>query len=394
MSKINLLDLFSGIGGFAQGLTQAGFEIENHYFSEIEKHPIAIYRNKFKEAEYAGSVTDVRGDRLPKINAITFGSPCQDFSLAGKREGIEGERSSLVREAIRLIDECRPDFFIWENVKGVFSSNDGADFWAVVQALADIGGYRLEWQLLNTAWFLPQNRERVYLVGSLGEGSGGTVFPLKPKPCGTDEGSEQARNIRTLTAGGNSGGMHSSMTLIQSFGRNEKQKVRIKNNPKHCNTILSHYAKDPSENMIHVAAQRGRNPERPSDRTAGAPMRQTLEINHNGTTNTLTSVAKDNYVVEPYIENENLSGQRFRNSYAGTLRANASHNYQTVNSIRRLTEVECERLQGFSDGWTEYGDYEGVIKKVPATARYKALGNAVTVDVVQAVGEAILEATA
>ena len=122
MSKINLLDLFSGIGGFAQGLTQAGFEIENHYFSEIEKHPIAIYRNKFKEAEYAGSVTDVRGDRLPKINAITFGSPCQDFSLAGKREGIEGERSSLVREAIRLIDECRPDFFIWENVPQNFAN--------------------------------------------------------------------------------------------------------------------------------------------------------------------------------------------------------------------------------------------------------------------------------
>jgi len=385
--KINLLDLFSGIGGFAQGLTQAGFEIENHYFSEIEKHPIAIYRNKFRGAQYAGSVTDVRGDRLPKINAITFGSPCQDFSLAGKREGIEGERSSLVREAIRLIDECRPDFFIWENVKGVFSSNDGADFWAVVQALADIGGYRLEWQLLNTAWFLPQNRERVYLIGSIGEGSGRPIFPIEPKSGGVDEGAEQARNIRTLTAGGNSGGMHSSMTLINSFGRNEKQTLTIKNNPRHCNTITSHYAKDASGNMIKIVAQRGRNPEKPSDRTTGAPMQQRLEINHNGTT-------KDNYVVEPYIENENLSGQRFRNSYAGTLRANASHNYQTVNSIRRLTEVECERLQGFSDGWTEYGDYEGVIKKVPATARYKALGNAVTVDVVQAVGEAILGATA
>ena len=392
MSKINLLDLFSGIGGFAQGLTQAGFEIENHYFSEIEKHPIAIYRNKFKEAEYAGSVTDVRGDRLPKINAITFGSPCQDFSLAGKREGIEGERSSLVREAIRLIDECRPDFFIWENVKGVFSSNDGADFWAVVQALADIGGYRLEWQLLNTAWFLPQNRERVYLVGSLGEGSGGTVFPVEPKSSGIDERAEQATNVRTLTVGGNSGGMHSSMTLVNEVARlNSSQDGRVFSVDGHSQCLSAGHGNVPK---VSIAAQRGRNPQRPSDRTAGAPMRQTLEINHNGTTNTLTSVAKDNYVVEPYIENENLSGQRFRNSYAGTLRANASHNYQTVNSIRRLTEVECERLQGFSDYWTEYGDYEGVIKKVPATARYKALGNAVTVDVVQAVGEAILEATA
>ncbi len=177
--KINLLDLFSGIGGFAQGLKQAGFEIENHYFSEIEKHPIAIYKNQFPEANYVGSVTDIRGADLPRINAITFGSPCQDFSLAGKREGIEGERSGLVREAIRLIDECRPDFFIWENVKGVFSSNDGADFWAVIQAFTDIGGYRLEWQLLNTSWFLPQNRERIYLIGHLAGGSGQQVFPVE-----------------------------------------------------------------------------------------------------------------------------------------------------------------------------------------------------------------------
>ena len=267
-------------------------------------------------------------------------------------------------------------------------------FGQLSKPLPTLGVIDLNGNCLIRHGFYPKTESASTLSEVLEREVAETVFPLKPKPCGTDEGSEQARNIRTLTAGGNSGGMHSSMTLIQSFGRNEKQKVRIKNNPKHCNTILSHYAKDPSENMIHVAAQRGRNPERPSDRTKGAPMRQTLEINHNGTTNTLTSVAKDNYVVEPYIENENLSGQRFRNSYAGTLRANASHNYQTVNSIRRLTEVECERLQGFSDGWTEYGDYEGVIKKVPATARYKALGNAVTVDVVQAVGEAILEATA
>ena len=420
MSKINLLDLFSGIGGFAQGLTQASFEIENHYFSEIEKHPIAIYRNKFKEAQYAGSVTDVRGDRLPKINAITFGSPCQDFSLAGKREGIEGERSSLVREAIRLIDECRPDFFIWENVKGVFSSNDGADFWAVIQALADIGGYRLEWQLLNTAWFLPQNRERVYLVGCLGAGSGRAVFPIT-------EGFNDATQARQQPVNGVSVNCIDANYAKGPDGK--RTMIRTINGGDTCRTIRS------GGRQMRVAAQIGRNPERPSDRTKGAPMRQALEINHNGTTNTLTSVAKDNYVVgtmrkykdgegfravsgdhsptinarsrqdgdmqpcikyvvEPYIENENLSGQRFRNSYAGTLRANASHNYQTVNSIRRLTEVECERLQGFSDGWTEYGDYEGVIKKVPATARYKALGNAVTVDVVQAVGEAILEATA
>ena len=449
MSKINLLDLFSGIGGFAQGLTQAGFEIQNHYFSEIEKHPIAIYRNKFKEAEYAGSVTDVRGDRLPKINAITFGSPCQDFSLAGKREGIEGERSSLVREAIRLIDECRPDFFIWENVKGVFSSNDGADFWAVIQALADIGGYRLEWQLLNTAWFLPQNRERVYLVGCLGGGSGGKVFPIT-------EGFNDATQARQQPVNGVSVNCIDANYAKGPDGK--RTMIRTINGGDTCRTIRSGGRQSTSDkhswDIVRVGAQRGRNPERPSDRTKGAPMRQTLEINHNGTTNTLTSVAKDNYVIgtmrkykdgegfravsgdhsptinarsrqdgdmQPCIKYEGTrihdwrENQNTISAFRGDARRSGvgehvyhketgiantlqtAHTHKLINSdslIRRLTEVECERLQGFSDYWTEYGDYEGVIKKVPATARYKALGNAVTVDVVQAVGEAILEATA
>lgn len=141
--KIKLLDLFSGIGGFHLGLERAGFEVES-YFSEIDKYAIQVYQNNFKEAKYVGSVTDVHGGQLPKIDAITFGSPCQDFSLAGKRQGMGGERSSLITEAIRLIRECRPRFFIWENVKGTFSSNNGADFWAIIQAFANIGGYRLK----------------------------------------------------------------------------------------------------------------------------------------------------------------------------------------------------------------------------------------------------------
>src|SRR6056300_1592931 len=105
--KINQLDLFSGIGGFHMGLERAGYKVKS-YFSEVDKHAIAVYKNQFKDAEYVGSVTDVRGEQLPKIDIITFGSPCQDFSLAGKRKGMGGDRSSLILEAIRLIEECRP----------------------------------------------------------------------------------------------------------------------------------------------------------------------------------------------------------------------------------------------------------------------------------------------
>ena len=162
--KINQLDLFSGIGGFHLGFERAGYKVTS-FFSEIDKHAIAVYKHQFPKSTYVGSVTNVRGSDLPRIDLITFGSPCQDFSLAGKRKGMGGERSSLILEAIRLIGECRPRVFIWENVKGTFSSNNGEDFSAILQAFANIGGYRLEWQLLNTSWFLPQNRERIYLVG-------------------------------------------------------------------------------------------------------------------------------------------------------------------------------------------------------------------------------------
>ena len=183
MIKINQLDLFSGIGGFHLGFEKAGYEVQS-YFSEVDKYAIDVYSNNFKDAKYVGSVTDVRGGELPKIDVITFGSPCQDFSLAGKRKGMGGDRSSLITEAIRLISECRPSLFVWENVKGTFSSNNGEDFWAIIQAFANIGGYRLEWQLLNTKWFLPQNRERIYLVGYLTDGSGGQVFPIGKSQMG------------------------------------------------------------------------------------------------------------------------------------------------------------------------------------------------------------------
>ena len=153
--EINLLDLFSGIGGFHLGLERAGFKV-NAYNSEIDKYAIDVYKHNFKNSTYVGSVTDVRAEQLPRIDAITFGSPCQDFSLAGKRKGMGGHRSSLIAEAIRLIDECRPSFFIWENVKGTFSSNDGADFWQLSKPLPTLGVIDLNGNCLIQSGFYPK----------------------------------------------------------------------------------------------------------------------------------------------------------------------------------------------------------------------------------------------
>ena len=364
MKEINQLDLFSGIGGFHLGFERAGFKV-NSYFSEVDKHAVAVYKHQFKDSTYVGSVTDVRGADLPRIDLITFGSPCQDFSLAGKRKGMGGERSSLITEAIRLVHECRPRVFIWENVKGTFSSNNGADFWAIIQAFANIGGYRLEWQLLNTSWFLPQNRERIYLVGYLEKARGdwGGVFPIGENNREIDNGiAGTNQTAQTLTA------RYFASTAQGSYigERNKIQEIKVGTWRTHkdgqgfrevkggnCPTIPARAREDGSgQPVLKEVVQ---------PMVGDYRMDEGLRIRKNGITPTITQhcsrdgISNGVKVIEP--------------------------NYR----IRRLTPIECERLQGFPDNHTSKGIYDGEVKEMSNTQRYKQCGNAVTVDVVQAI---------
>lgn len=295
------LDLFSGIGGFSQGLKQAGFDITKHYYAEVDKHAQAIYRHRFPNAEPVGDVRHVRGSELGKVDIITFGSPCQDFSLAGKRRGMDGERSSLITEAIRLINECRPDVFIWENVKGTFSSNNGADFFAILQAFANIGGYRCEWQLLNTAWILPQNRERIYLVGRIAERCAAQVFPITE----ANQITEQKR---------------------KRFCR----KVRADKNRANCLTSRMHKM-GRTDNYVQVGDYR---------HDEGLRWRQ------DNKSPTIPARARQDGSGQP-IGSYAMGGSKKHRSCIGSQRVTEIGNEQ--ESIRRLTEIECERLQGFEE---------------------------------------------
>ena len=136
---MNYLDLFSGIGGFRLGLEKAGFKFDWEGHSEIDKYANQIYRNHFQDSKELDDVKTVDVGGLPKINLITFGFPCQDLSIAGKRAGMqEGvTRSGLFYEAMRIVRSARPDYFIFENVKGLFSSNDGKDWIAVLREVAE-----------------------------------------------------------------------------------------------------------------------------------------------------------------------------------------------------------------------------------------------------------------
>ena len=367
--EINHLDLFSGIGGFHLGFERAGFKI-NSYFSEIDKYAIQVYKDKFKDSNYVGSVTDVRGGDLPDIDLITFGSPCQDFSLAGKRKGLGGERSSLISEAIRLIREKRPRVFVWENVKGTFSSNNRQDFAAILQAFANIGDYRIEWQLLNTKWFLPQNRERICLAGYLGDGSGGQIFPIGKSDKQTNELTGQQENTCTLTARYEATG-NGSYVIERKLNAQEVEvgTLRTHNDGKGFRKI-----KDGDCPTI---------PARAREDGSGQPI---VKVN---TLDTACNQATIQPEIGDYRSDEGYRKRKDGNSPTLTAgnRANStgSTTVPMVNKIRRLTPIECERLQGFPDDWTKQGT-EGMISD---TQRYKMCGNAVTVDVVAAVAERI-----
>ena len=367
--------MFSGIGGFHLGFERAGYKVKS-YFSEIDKHAVAVYKHQFKDSEYVGSVIDIKGDELPNIDLITFGSPCQDFSLAGKRQGMQGERSSLILEAIRLISECRPRVFIWENVKGTFSSNSGEDFAAILQAFTNIGGYRLEWQLLNTSWFLPQNRERIYLVG----------YSTTPK-----------RNWRGVFPIGE------ASVLPNQQKRNEGQEstgVRDKNSLARTLNSRPAFGQGSEDTFIKVknATQKGYeeatigdsiNYSNPNSKTRNGRVGK-------GRANTLDTSCSQ-AVVEPKIigytrDAKGKVTNRHLKDEAGTIHSSSGSGGNTDQfvqdcRIRRLTPIECERLQGFPNNHTAFGDYDGDVKEMSNTQRYKQCGNAVTVDVVQAIAE-------
>jgi len=363
---MNHLDLFSGIGGFSLGLKKV-FNIKHTYYSEIDKYAIDVYKHNFKNSTYVKSITDVQGSTLPRIDVITFGSPCQDFSLAGKRKGMDGERSSLITEAIRLIKECRPSFFIWENVKGTFSSNSGSDFWAIIQAFTNIGGYRLEWQLLNTKWFLPQNRQRIYLVGYIGNGSGRQVFPITKNNYKINDIQRQQADTCTLTTRYEAGGNGSYII--------ERELNAQKTELKQIGTI----GKDSEATRVYNT-----NCAKTIKDGGGMGVKTGLYMiktnNKKG-----FEIAKPGDTINYAVPTSKTRRGRVGKGVAQTLDTGCN---QAVfnNKIRRLTPIECERLQGFPDDWTKTGKELGTISN---SQRYKMCGNAVTVNVVKAVAERI-----
>ena len=240
---MKLGSLFDGSGGFPLAGVING--ICPVWSSEIEPYPMRVTAERFPAMKQLGDVTKINGAEIEPVDIITFGSPCQDLSVAGAQKGIhEGERSSLFFEAIRIIKEmrehdrasgrpdehCRPRFAVWENVPGAFSSNKGKDFQAVLQAFCEVcgeavsvpeppkgkwanagcivgEGYSVAWRVYDAQyWGVPQRRKRIYLIADFASARAGEILFESEGVCGNLETSGETRQGAAKDAQGSVGG--------------------------------------------------------------------------------------------------------------------------------------------------------------------------------------------
>ncbi len=296
-----------------------------------------------------GDVTRINGEEIEPVDVITFGSPCQDLSIAGGRSGLGGERSGLFFAATRIIREMReatdneyPTFAVWENVPGALSSAKGEDFLAVLQELAAVAGetvpihrpagkwttageimgndYSIAWRILDAQyWGVPQRRRRIYLVVDFGGHRAAEIlFERDRLPRNFGAGRAEGQAVAATAGGG---------------------------------AALAGGALRPDDGLAYTIRERGGCP--------GGGKGPLVQEERTGT----LSCRNDQYLV-------------------------------TRGFARRLTPLECERLQGYPDGWTDIPDYidgKGRTRQAVDTARYKALGNSIALPCAEYVLQGILD---
>ncbi len=395
---LKCLSLFSGIGGFDLALTNLGHEIVGA--CEIDQHARRIYARHFPNVHIHEDATKINPHHLPHIDCIAAGFPCQSFSIAGNRRGFEDTRGTLFFEIARIAKEKRPRYLLLENVKGLLSHEGGATIRTMYQTLDELG-YDTQSCIVNTKNFLPQNRERIFIIATLRGEPSREVFPLSRDDSKTD------KQVLTVHKSTKSNHFPSIKIVTKDHG-----KIRI---TKDCsNAIDANYWKGPDNHGQRTLIQignvdtKGHNSKwgRVYD-PDGLSVAITSQGGGTGTktglymiaadrsrnlankgrnlespkpySNSLTSVAKDNLVIPvltPDRLNKKQNGRQLKTdgepSY--TLTAQDKHGIYDGKRIRRLTPLECERLQGFPDNWTE---------GISDTQRYKCIGNAVSVPVVE-----------
>ena len=287
--KLKFFDLFAGIGGFRLGMERAGHECIGS--CEWDKHARETYKKNFGSYPEYDDAKDLHPQSLPYFDVLCAGFPCQAFSIAGKRMGFEDTRGTIFFEIARIAKEKRPPYLFLENVRGLLSHDKGRTFDTIISTLDEMG-YDAEWQVLNSKYFVPQNRERIFIVGHLRDRSSRKVFPLGDFDSEIDK--------QKLTQIGN----------IDTKGHNS----------------LWGRVYDP--NFIGPS----------------------LNANGGGMGAKTGLFAVD--MVYMANTNANMKQREQERTETWTLGTGNDFGIREGMRIRRLMPIECERLQGFPDNWT------------------------------------------
>ena len=376
--------------------------------------------------KHLGDITRIDGGAIAPVDVITGGSPCQDLSVAGKRAGLAGERSGLYMEQIRIIREMRnadilrgrtgqlirPRFMVWENVPGAFSSNRGEDFRAVLEEAARTAdpnavvpgppagrwpasgavlgdGWSLAWRVLDAQfWGVPQRRRRIALVADFGGRAAPEILFIRKGVFGDIDAGPAAGEASSAGAGGgayptvanclkakaNLSFRGDSDTLVYSFSSGQGAKAGGIG-----------YAEELSPTLKAAASGSNRSPcvfeNHGQDSRLTGPLEVAPTVAQKfGTGGNNTPLVVAGLDCRNGTENPELSATLQAKANGGQS-LNCTHPVRVGKTVRRLTPLECERLQGFPDGWTDIGpwvDGKGKVHKESSdSARYKALGNSI-----------------
>lgn len=339
---------FSGVGSPEQALKNLGIKHEIEFACDIDKYAKETYLKNFKPKLFAEDITALDMQNLPYVDLLVFGFPCQAFSKAGKRKGFDDTRGTLFYDALRYLKEHKPRYFIAENVKGLLSHDKGKTFGTIIDCLAKTTnyqmslmpfenlGYHIHYKVLNTKDFgLPQNRERIFIIGIRDDKDNNFNFP-KEIPL--------ELKLKDILQDNPNSKYYLSDKAIEKIKRHNNKS--LDNELSNC--IHAGYYKMGGRDQQYISHSLEVRQLNPSLESGGQqPYQQNRIYDING--------------INPALN----AGQEI---WGG--------NILNTKKIRRLTPIECERLQGFPDNFTE---------GVSDTQRYKQMGNTITVNVIQAI---------
>lgn len=411
---IRFFDMFSGVGGFREGLTRAGgFSCVGH--CEIDKYAEQSYRLLFDtEGEwYCDDARKMQPDDMPGFDLLCGGFPCQAFSVAGKRAGFADPRGTLFFEIARVVRGKRPGYLLLENVPGLLSHNKGETFHTILCTLSDLG-YHLEWQVLNSKDFgVPQSRKRVYIIGYLDKRCTGKILPftgtnraslIQVLPGSQGSRVYSAKGVScTLTseAGGMGGktGLYDVGVPIKentkkgykmayegdsidlAYAEQNTRRGRVGHRIAHTLTTES------TQGTVHFVDLDHRL--RVTEEARCLNTRQDeISCRHLGERSGVLEETGARAILNPEKKHTRQNGRRMKEPEEPmfTLTATDRHGVSYQGRIRRLTPRECFRLQGYRDE-----QIDKILAVTSDAQAYKQAGNGVTVNVIEAIGRRIRE---